>query len=333
MNRRFFLLLAAGMYRGLRDMTNLQVNDRTPLEDGNVEVVHTSVFRAGANGGNACPIVPYADRLSDNEMQTLARRFGLDTVFILQPQSKTADLRLRYFFPDHEMGISGHATIAAVTVALFNRSTKKKRLWIETVSGLYEISWEEGADGIAVTLEQNQPWFGPTAAPQQVARVLAIPSDLFVAGSPIQCVSVSRAKLLVPLNDWKVLDAMNPDFEALWHLCDELEVTGLYVFTRHTNKEGADVEARQFPLRAGFPEDAAKGVAAAALGAYLATYDHKSRTGHYHFRIAQGYAMGAPSLIEAIVECENGKVTRTAIRGTAHIVRRERILDRQVSQP
>jgi predicted PhzF superfamily epimerase YddE/YHI9 len=26
---------------------------------------------------------------------------------------KGADIRLRYFVPDHEMGVSGHATIAA----------------------------------------------------------------------------------------------------------------------------------------------------------------------------------------------------------------------------
>ena len=313
-------------------MTTPEATDAKALEAD--EVIHTRVFQAGPNGGNPCPVVPCADRLTDNEMQRLARRFGLDTVFILQPQSKTADLRLRYFVPDHEMGISGHATIAAVTVSVLNRLTDKKRLQVETLSGLYEVNCEQRPDGIAVTLEQKRPWFGPTALPEKVAQALRIASgQIAVADSPIRSVSVSRAKLLVPLDDWKLLDAINPDFDALWHLCDEFEVTGLYVFARRTNKEGADVEARQFPLRAGFPEDAATGVAAAALGAYLVTYDRTSQTGHYHFRIAQGYTMGAPSLIEVIVECASGKVTRTAIRGTAQIVERERVPNPPVYRP
>jgi hypothetical protein len=37
--------------------------------------------------------------------------------------------------------------------------------------------------------------------------------------------------------------------------------------------------------------------------------------------------MQAPSLIEAIVEYADGKVTRTAVRGTAEVVRRERVED------
>jgi PhzF family phenazine biosynthesis protein len=130
---------------------------------------------------------------------------------------------------------------------------------------------------------------------------------------------------LVPVEDWKVLDTMNPDLESLWRLCEEFKVTGLYPFSRRTDKEHADAEARQFPLRAGFSEDAATGVAAAALGAYLASYDHKRQTGQYRFQIAQGYAMGAPSRIEAIAECANGEVTRAAIRGAARIVGREQI--------
>jgi PhzF family phenazine biosynthesis protein len=150
-------------------------------------------------------------------------------------------------------------------------------------------------------------------------------SKIVLAEGPIQSISVSRAKLLVPLQESNVLNAPTPDHEALWKLCDQIQVTGFYPFTRQTNKTNMDAEARQFPLRAGFPEDAATGVAAAALGAYLATYDRKCETHEYVFRIAQGYAMGAPSLIEAIVECTDRRVTRTAIRGVAQVIGREHI--------
>lgn len=296
------------------------------MRSDQTEVIHTRVFAARRNGGNPCPVVFSSDRLTDSEMQSLARRLGLDTVFILKPQSKVADIRLRYFVPDHEMGISGHATIAAITVALAKKMVLRDHVKIETSSGLFEVGWLWNRDTYLVTLEQNPPVFGLKSSPDQVAQALQVRVDEIASDeSPIQAVSVSRAKLLVPLKDWRTLNRLAPDFDALWRLCDVLQVSGLYPFTRHTNKEKADAEARQFPLRAGFLEDAATGVAATALGAYLATYDLKCQQGHHKFRVAQGYAMGAPSLIEAIADCAGGAVTRTAIRGVAQIIRYERI--------
>jgi len=128
-----------------------------------------------------------------------------------------------------------------------------------------------------------------------VAQALRIGVGDIACKTPVESVSVSRPKLLVPLADSGVLDTLEPDFDALWALCEAFRVTGVYPFTRNTDKANADVEARQFPLRAGFPEDAATGVAAAALGAYLVKYDGQCRTGEHQFRIAQGYAMVLPA--------------------------------------
>ena len=62
-------------------------------------------------------------------------------------------------------------------------------------------------------------------------------------------------------------------------------------------------------MRSELPEDAATGVAAAALGAYLTQFDLSCRLGTHESRIAQGYAMGAPSVIEAIVDCADAQIT------------------------
>ncbi len=293
-------------------------------EGRSVEVLHTRVFAASPKGGNPCPVIRSGDHLGVREMQALARRFGLDTVFVLSPQSKDADIRLRYFVPEHEMGVSGHATVAAITVAVLDSRLKSDSLRVETLNGVFAVTCMRSRNEILVTLEQNSPDFGPELPSSLVARALRIGAGK-IAHGPIQSVSVSRPKLLVPLCDSTVLNALEPDFDTLWDLCDSVQVTGVYPFTRKTDKANADAEARQFPLRAGFPEDAATGVAAAALGAYLSRYDHLCQTGERCFRIAQGYAMGASSLIEAIANCESDKITRTAIRGTAEIIRRERV--------
>jgi len=326
LRRRACLKLAiSAVPLGFGSMSELDAGSGTKTS---VRVVHTRVFAAGRNGGNPCPvIVDAAGIMPTATMQALARRFGLDTAFIVPSQSKGADLRIRYFVPDHEMGVSGHATIAAVTVALLAKTLDHNPVRIETSSGMFEATWTRHPSGYRITLQQNPPVFGPITALDRVARVLGIKvEDLASTESPVQSVSVSRAKLLVPLRDSRILNHLAPAFEALWRLCEEEEVSGLYPFTRHTEQRNVNAEARQFPLRAGFPEDAATGVAAAALGAYLAHYDLGSRTGHHEFRIAQGYTMGTPSVIEATVDCSaDGRITGTAIRGVAQVVRREQI--------
>ena len=323
MSRRSFVRLATGVPFALQGIA--QNVNRNSMKNG-IEVLHTRVFAYARNGGNPCPVIPFANGLTDGEMQMIARKFGLDTVFILSPTVKTADIRLRYFVPDHEMGVSGHATVAAITVARLESIWKSDQVRIETNTGLFEAELTEKKNEFAVTLAQNLPVWDIAVDPSRVAGVLKLdPKRVVTTGGPVQSVSVSRAKLLIPLDDSTTLNSLEPDYDALWQLCDELKVSGFYPFTRKTDKRDAHAEARQFPLRAGFPEDAATGVAAGALGAYLATYDLKCQTGSHSFRIAQGFAMRAPSLIEALVECAGGKISRTAIRGTARIVGRERI--------
>lgn len=291
-----------------------------------VEVIHTRVFAATRNGGNPCPVIPCADGLAPRQMQAVARRFGLDTVFVLKPRSTDSDLFLRYFVPDHEMGISGHATIAAVTVSLRRNILNCRRCRIDTISGIFEVSLAMSDDEVVVTLAQNRPTFGPILAPDEVLNVLKIQrGDLMPREWPIQVVSVSRAKLLVPLSSHRVLDRLRPEFDALWSFCEKVNVTGFYPFTPRTDKHGADLEARQFPLRAGFPEDAATGVAAGALGAYATLHRAACSTGRHRFRIAQGYAMRSPSRIDVITECLSGAISAVSIQGTAQVIGQERL--------
>ena len=265
-----------------------------------------------------------AAALSDTAMLGLARRFGLDTVFIL-PAQRGGSIRMRYFVPDHEMGVSGHATIAGVSVAVGGRSSVG-RILVETITGDFDVTVIDGEHDPLVTLEQLPPTFGKLADPTDVARVLNIePSDVVTDRGPVQSVSVSRPKLIVPLKDWRILNSLKPDYDALWCLCESTGVTGIYPFTRQTNKLHADVEARQFPLRAGFLEDAATGVAAGALGGYFAKYDTDCAPGQYYVQVAQGYAMGAPSSIQVIVENRDGTTIRTAVQGSARVVTEEEI--------
>ena len=153
--------------------------------------------------------------LSDEAMLGLARRYGLDTVFVLPPQ-RDGDVRMRYFVPDHELGVSGHATIAGITVVLNAKASPARPMRVETIDGVFEVTTAAGERWPRMTLEQLPPVFGATVDGSDVARVLNIGTDgIANHRSPIQSVSVSRAKLIVPIVDWRVLNAMKPDYDAL----------------------------------------------------------------------------------------------------------------------
>jgi trans-2,3-dihydro-3-hydroxyanthranilate isomerase len=268
---------------------------------GPVQVQQTVVFADGDGGGNPCPVVFGADAWPAETMRELAAGYGEETGFVLAA-SGDADLRLRYFVPRHEMEMCVHATVAAVVVHGRAGGIPEGEVVVETPLGNRRVVWDKLQRSARVEL--FAPEFAPLVAdPSEVLSALgASPEQLAPRLGPVRAVSVARPKLIVPLRDEQALDALRPDFERLWTLCERLGVTGMYPFA--LNAERADAAARQFPLRAGYDEDAATGVAAGALGAYLARYVAPSGSdGWQRWTIAQGRQLGRPSsmLAEALI--------------------------------
>jgi trans-2,3-dihydro-3-hydroxyanthranilate isomerase len=266
-----------------------------------VRVVHTVAFADGPGGGNPCPVVFGAEGWSDEEMRAAAAGFGHETCFVLPPSASGpggAAARFRYFVPNHEMEMCVHATVAAsVLLGVPDGGRVETPLATRTV--------RRPAEDEAI-VELGAVEVGPAADIERVSAALggAEPTG------PAVPVSVARSKLLVPLADEATLDALAPDAEALWSLCDDVKTTGVYAYT--LTARGADVAARQFPVRAGYDEDPATGVAAGALVAWLA----RERGADQDLQVAQGRAMGRPSLLYATAT-RDGAV---AVGGRAEVV-------------
>lgn len=286
------------------------------------EVVHTVVFSYGQGGGNPCPVVLGAGAYSTEDMQAKAKAFMQETVFVCPADDPGCDFKLRYFVPLHEMGMCVHATIGCATVLVQKRLIDRSPIRFETQFGTVNVAWCRQDDKIEVAVAQFLPAFSdkaPTAA--AVCKALGIRADA-LGTSPIQSVATSRQKLMVPLKDRETLDRLQPDFEALWQLCNDYDTTGFYPFAPGQDADGTPVFfARQFPNRAGYDEDPATGVAASALGAYLVqTAGWPVQQGWNSFKILQGFAMGKPSVITSEVFIDGGKITATRIKGNAELV-------------
>lgn len=282
----------------------------------------TVVFRAAEGGGNPCPVTLDADALTTEQMQAMTKEFGFESVFLMQPDREDCDIKARYFVPLHEMEMCVHATIGSATVLVEKGRFVESPIYYETAFGKIQVDWSRDENGLRVSAHQFLPRFAehnPTA--EEVCAALRITPEQ-LAPQPVCSAATSRMKLIVPLRSRETLDALEPDFEALWALCDKYDTTGFYPYAQTTGEDGRPVFwARQFPKRAGYPEDPATGVAASALGAYLVENRLVPlHEGWNRMTVMQGFAMHRPSRIDSEVQLENGRVVGTRVSGSAELV-------------
>jgi len=282
--------------------------------------IHTVVFEEKPGGGNPCPVTLDADELTTEEMQAMTKAFGEESAFLMRPTRPDCDVKARYFVPLHEMEMCLHATIGSATVLVETGRITKSPIFYETFYGPVRIDWERKEDGIEVGVEQFLPKFlaeNPTR--EEVCRALRI-DEKELAELPIESAATSRYKLIVPLRSRATVYALEPDYEYLWALCDRYGTTGFYPYAPEDGGDGTLFCARQFPKRAGYPEDPATGVAASALCAYLVRRRLiPVREGWNAVTIRQGESMGRPSVIGAACRVENGEITGTKVCGRAYL--------------
>lgn len=246
-----------------------------------------NVFSNGPNGGNPAPIVVDASGLDSEAMRLIAARHGHESAFVL-PERDGCDYQFRFFVPNHEMEMCGHATLGAVWLLDRLRQLPRSTVSIATLSGPVQARVVGGQASVS----QPRGWCNNVEDAGAVLDVLGLrPSDL-MDRAPVNA-ATSRVKTLVPLRSVESLNNLRPDFARIASVCDAIGSTGLYPFAV-VDPDQAIFSARQFPRSSGYPEDAATGIAATALawGAWEFGLTSKQR-----LVVRQGETMGRPSQI------------------------------------
>jgi PhzF family phenazine biosynthesis protein len=275
------------------------------------------VFTLDGAGGNPCPIVLDARGMSSADMQEVARRYGHESGFVLQADNEAHDFRFRFFVPGHEMEMCGHATIGALWLLYRQGQLSGDTVHIATKSGPVTGFVSRGHDGEPL-IEITQPEGRIAPLPDakvneaELLSVLGITTN-DLAPLPIQNACTSRVKTLVPLKSAALLDELKPDFRRMERLCDKIESTGLYPYAL-VDADEQIFDARQFPKSSGYPEDAATGIAAAALAFGLLENNLVAPTDR-PIRIRQGRAMGRPSEITVRFSVSDGRACGCRVGG------------------
>ncbi|MFC7155631.1 PhzF family phenazine biosynthesis protein [Halomarina halobia] len=223
--------------------------------------------------GNAAGVVPDGGGLTADQMQAVARELhASETAFFTE--SEEADRRVRYFTPETEVDLCGHATVAGHALLHEEGAIDAGTHALATNVGVLEIDVE--ADG-AVWMTQGPPELREVDVRHaEVADALGVEERALeeVADDlPLAWSSTGLAFLVVPVARLDDLGNAEPDVAAVEALCEAVDATGVYAFTFETLDPDAALHGRMFAPLAGVPEDPVTGTASGAVGAYLREYD------------------------------------------------------------
>ncbi|MFB6141578.1 MAG: PhzF family phenazine biosynthesis protein [Halosimplex sp.] len=236
-------------------------------ENRRVQIV--DAFADEPMAGNPAGVVPEAAGLADDQLAAIASELGAsETAFVLP--SDEADRRLRYFSPEREVDLCGHATVAAFASLYERAAIESGEHAVETNVGVLDVEVEP--DG-TVWLTQSPPEIrtvdvslddAAAALGLDVAALSEVGEDL-----PIARASTGFPWLVVPVGYFEQLSAIEPDLGAVGSLCEATDAEGIYAFTFDTLEGEATLHGRAFAPLAGIDEDPVTGTASGAVGSYL----------------------------------------------------------------
>jgi trans-2,3-dihydro-3-hydroxyanthranilate isomerase len=271
---------------------------------------HVDVFTSERFGGNPLAVFLDADDLDGETMQRLARELNLsETTFVLAPSSNDATAHVRIFTPGQELPFAGHPTIGTAFVLQHCGRAGD------------HLTFEMGAGLIAVQREGDVNWMTPPPAEAtapafdraKVAQAIGLPVSSVMM--PPQTFGGRGVDFLCVLIDTEQnVDWVMPDRRDLVAATNDTVGEGdVLIFSYQAGKAYARMFAA---LQSGIGEDPATGGAVAPLCAALGWWRMLDQT-RTRLDVAQGVAMGRPSLLHARFVVEGTYVQQITVGGSS----------------
>ena len=126
--------------------------------------------------GNSACVVVLSHWISDSILMQIARENAVaETAFLILNEE---GCHLRWFTPDIEMDLCGHATLAAGHVVLQHLQPERNSVHFQTMSGILEV--QKQGDRYRMELPNRRPQ--PVKLPIEIAEALSIqPSEVMKA--------------------------------------------------------------------------------------------------------------------------------------------------------
>lgn len=188
-------------------------------------------------GGNPAGVCLLVHWIEDSLMQKIAFENNLsETAFLVK---KDGDYDLRWFTPEAEINLCGHATLGSAYVLMNYVDQTMKKVNFHTLSGILSVAKEE--DYYTMDL--------PSSKPKACEK-----PDLLEEALGVKVLETYSARdLLVVVKDEKTVAAMQPDFALVRKL------KGVYAVIVTAKGTDCDFVSRFFIPNVGIPEDPVTG--------------------------------------------------------------------------
>ena len=197
-------------------------------------------------GGNPAAVIPLEQWLDAPLMQQIALENNLsETVFFVPAANGIADFEIRWFTPEVEINLCGHATLASAYVLYNILGYEKPGIRFSSMSGIVQVSREE--DLICLDFPSWKP-----------ERLDIYPSELSAMIGHAEIVGVYKYRdMLVELVNEEAVRNCDPDFSLMKKHVDKMIITA--------PGKKVDFVSRFFAPGAGIDEDPVTGSAHSQL--------------------------------------------------------------------
>ncbi len=165
-------------------------------------------------GGNPAAVIPLEHWLDDVLMQQIALENNLsETVFIVPSSDAAADYEIRWFTPELEINLCGHATLASA-YTLFNiLNFTKPEIRFSSKSGILKVTRKDEL------IIMDFPSWKPERFEEYTSELSAILGNTDIVGV------YKHRDLLVELENEEAVRKCKPDFTLMKKYFDKMIIT------------------------------------------------------------------------------------------------------------
>ena len=267
-------------------------------------------FAKSSSGGNPAAIVLNSDNLSEDIMQKIAKTINFsETAFV--SNSNYANFKVRFFTPNEEVDLCGHATIGTFSILLSNKIITPGLYNQETKAGILDVEVKSDS---SIMMNQSLPIFYEEIPKYEIANSFNISVDDIEDDIPIQIVSTGLRDIIIPIKNLSILTSIKPNFKKIIDISKKYNVVGYHAFSLESI-HNSTAHCRNFAPLYDILEESATGTSNGALACYLYKYEKINNTQINNLKFEQGYCMEKPSEIKVSLVTEDKNILQVKVGG------------------
>lgn len=254
-----------------------------------------SSFVSKRGGGNKAAVVFDDYGMSDDQMLKLAKNNNFsETAFIDFNRSDVNKYNIRYFTPEEEVDICGHAALASFHLLKQLGYIREDIAYHRTKAGDLKVLLDKDA----ILVQMKRPEVVMQLSKDIIMRIADISENEIITNENgmIDVISTGLKDIILEVKGIEALRKMKILKGRMIEVCREYNLIGMHVVSRETIEKESDFCCRNFAPAVGIDEESATGTSNASLLYYIIRKDREFEYDKI-YKVEQGYFMNSPSNI------------------------------------